>query len=627
MANGNVLRYDATDFSYGPPSDQAPPESIARDLEELTTPDAVVELGRRACAQSSILQHTAGIIHAGLGDLVRRVIDGDEDPQIIEPDFGKTPADTLHNMHFPGGLAASGPEEAFASCMFVRDYLTAMEDLITLHPEVVRAGFSIIPQRQGTKYNDLTEEQPGRLPHQVVKGIVGGRVLPDEAMANYRHWAEVWGVPVDAHGGFTVYNASDGIRYLDVLEKYVSLHGSDVLNDKFLHEPTGEIRTVRQAARAILDWEVSTIETSEQSGPGLFEVKATNPRQTSWSGVMRDGLDSYWHPEKPHGKEVNRDEPIAYISNQGLAISALLAGAKLFPDDPMASRWRRLAGELQSRTVDQFWLDSEQYWSAAVDRDPISGSLRKVKLIGNEPLELLATDFFQPADLMGGLNLADSQDLRTMTALRVADPGLMTPVGPTMLHAQHAHLEGKDYYPYQGTPSVWPVTVRRIAAGYRKQGLDPIAYDLGFSRLVGGLQNTSSLPEYFLIDKENREPNYAVLRRGILSDNVRAVGAAELPVRNQTWTITAGLAELEAERHMRALLGQSAYVPDWLDPRSWEAKVCRRYFAEVQDLPPASRLQETPASKNGQPAFRVDTKLGNRLREQLQHARRLANPS
>jgi glycogen debranching enzyme len=516
-------------------------------------------------------------------------------------------------MHFAGGLTASGPDGAFASCMFVRDYLTAMDDITDMYPEVARVGFSIIPQQQGSKYDNLTEEQPGRLPHQVVKGIVGGRVLSDEAMADYRHWAEVWGVPVDEYGSFTVYNASDGIRYLDVLQKYVSTYGGDVLNDTFLHEPTGKIRTVRQAARAILDWEVSCIEASEQNGPGLFEVAATNPRQTSWSGVMRDGLDSYWHPEGPHGKAVNRDKAIAYISNQGLAISALRAGAELFPDDPMARKWQHLAGELQLRTIDQFWLDSEQYWSAAVDRDE-SGNARPVRLIGNEPLELLATDFFRPAALGNGLDFTDLQALRGMTALRVADPGLMTPIGPTMLHAQHAQLEGKDYYPYQGTPSVWPVAVRRIAAGFRKQGLDPIAHDLGFKRLVGGLQNASCFPEYFFIDRESREPNYDVLRRGILPENIRAIGAAELPVRNQMWTVTAGLAELEAERQLRSVLAQSAYTYDWLGRFTWEANICRQYLAEAQNIPPASNLQEASLDKD--PAFRVDIELGKRLREQ-----------
>ena len=615
MDNGNALRKDIAVFPDDLPS--PPTEAIAAELDALITPETAEHLGSNACRWSGIVKRTPEIVVAGLGDIVKRVASGNEDPRIANSYSGRTPADVLHDMHFPGGLTASGPDGAFASCMFTRDYLTAMDDIISLYPEVARVGFSVIPQQQGVKYDDRTEEQPGRLPHQVVKGIVGGRIVSDEAMEGYRHWAEVWGVPVDEYGGFTVYNASDGIRYLDVLQKYVSLYGSAVLNDEFLHEPTGERRTVRQAARAILEWEVSVIEASEQSGPGLFEVTATNPQQTSWSGVMRDGLDSYWHPEEPYGKEVNRDQPIAYISNQGLAISALLAGANLFPDDPMVPRWQRLAGELQTRTSAHFWLDSEQYWSAAVDRDPASGKPRPVALIGNEPLELLATDFFRPADLKGGLNLMDLSDIRKMTALRAADQGLMTPVGPAMLHDRYAHLEGVHYYPYQGSTAVWPVAVRRIAAGYRKQGLDPIAHDIGFRRLVGSLKNTSGFPEYFLIDRETREPNYAILRRGVLPDTVKAVGAAELPQRDQLWTVTAVLAELEAERQLRAELTRSAYAHTWLDPDTWEAKVCREYFTRTEALPTADTFQEIPEI----PTFRVDTQLGNRLRAELQGLR------
>jgi hypothetical protein len=182
-------------------------------------------------------------------------------------------------------------------------------------------------------------------------------------------------------------------------------------------------------------------------------------------------------------------------------------------------------------------------------------------------------------------------------------------------------MEGKDYYPYQGTPSVWPVAVRRIAEGYRKQGLDPIAYDLEMGRLIPGLQNAECLPEYILVDKETRMPNYSVLRRGMLPDNIPRVGAAERPVRYQTWTATAALAAVEAARSLRHLMTQSAYVPDWLDPHSSEAKICREYITRTQDLPPASKLPISVEDYE-HPAFQVDTKLGDKLRGQLQRARR-----
>lgn len=47
----------------------------------------------------------------------------------------------------------------------------------------------------------------------------------------------------------------------------------------------------------------------------------------------------------------------------------------------------------------------------------------------------------------------------------------------------------------------------------------------------------------------------------------------------------AALAELEAERQLRAELAQSAYAHEWLDPNSPDTYICKEYFTRTEALP------------------------------------------
>jgi hypothetical protein len=504
----------------------------------------------------------------------------------------------LHECRYIGGLAASGGQGAFGYARFTRDYLQAMSDVMSVLPSVAREGFSLIPQEQGVKFDALTEEEADRLPHQVAQGMPSGLVVPPKVVEGWREYLEKWDVPYDERYGFIVYNATDGVRYLVELAEYCRRYGREVLDDRFEHRTTGEMRTVAEAALRLVGWMMATIRRSEECGVGLLEVKAYNPRQTSWSGVMRDGMDAYFHPEGEVGAWVNREEPVAYIENQGLAVGALKAAAELFPEHEQRSEWLELARALPRRTVELFWMPEHRYFAPAIDRDE-DGEIRQVKLLSSAPMELMATPFFD--------ELPNRRELIEALVERVFDPGFLTPVGVRMLHLDHAGLE-HNYYAYQGTGAVWGVTQRLIAHGLRRQGFTPLAHNIGLERLVAGLNRTGKLVEFWYVEREHGWVNYHPYEPPGHGELV--MNAAARPTQPQLWTITGAIAEL---------LSQEAHMPVPAEG-SWERQVSDKYLGRLGGLAPAVN------DDANEHAFDIDVVRGRqilheRVQKMTQHSR------
>lgn len=284
---------------------------------------------------------------------------------------------------FQGGIAASDVRERFGYARFTRDTLQAMNDLLETHPTLVRQQFSLIPQEQGTEYDALTDEQPDRLPHEVAYNVWNDVWIPPSVTARRSRTAERWGVPFDEKKGFTVWNATDGGEYVHVLRRYVDRYGADVLGDRFTHRRIGETRTVAEAALRTVDWATRAIESSSI---GLLEVAESNPdKQTSWSGVTRDGYDSYFHEIDGERLPINKHDPVAYLENQFMAVQMYQDVLHLFKDsdDPAIQQrsrvWKEMLEELPPRILEHFRWDEENTWVPAVDRDE-AGQPRQVRI-------------------------------------------------------------------------------------------------------------------------------------------------------------------------------------------------------------------------------------------------------
>ena len=458
----------------------------------------------------------------------------------------------LQTVRFSGGIAASEVTGRFGGARFTRDTLEAMGHLLDTHPTLVRENFSLIPQEQGVDFDPLTDEQPDRMPHEVAYNVWDGVRIPAATTERRSRTAERWGIPFDEEKGFTVWNETDAGEYVHILKQYVDRYGTDVLGDRFIHRRTGEQRTVAEAALRLLDWEVRTIDTSDI---GLVEVQEFNPKQTSWSGVTRDGYDSYFHEIDGVRISVNKEKPVAYLENQFIAMQMFQDALTLFGDSDDAAtivrvkRWKEMLQELPARTLEQFRWDEENIWVPAVDRDN-EGRPRKVKIASS----VIGETLLRP-ELYEALNRQiDTGHLIGSIATLLTSEEFLTPAGLRMLGKRHTASEG-SVSAYQGARKRWPVVDWRCANGLEIAGLPGLAHDLRIKRSLAAL---SLDPDAFWENQpisDDGRVGYSLADE--YQQGMQVILAEEKPAKRQTWTITGARQALDK---MRAQ-GISAY-PD-----------------------------------------------------------------
>jgi hypothetical protein len=470
------------------------------------------------------------------------------------------------DARFAGGIAASSQSEGYGGQLFSRDALRVMHDTMNRYPQMTRELFSIIPQMQGTELNESTNEFPDSLPHQTFRQFVSGRRLPDRQVEEAELWTGKWGVEMqfseEEGKHFSVYNSSDApLLYLITLSEFCELPESQgVLRDEYFHRPTGETRNVGEAARRCIDFILQRIKESETRGSGLYVVPNTNPLQTSPSGVMRDGFDSYYHPVGEYGQPADFGF-MAYVENQALAFDALRAAAKMFPDDEDAPLWLNTAAQLQKRGLEAFWMPESGLFAAAIDSDGT-----QVKLKSTAMAELLNSDF---------LKVPEGPSYVRAIVKWLYSKDVMTAAGPRMLSREHAAYEG-DYYPYQGTGAVWPYVNGVIAEGLRDHwDLPSLSYDVSVMRTLGSLEQAGSALELLYIHKETGE---AIYRPSIAASIGTTAIAAELGNNHQTWTASMGLRELRAWRES----------PRREQAGTWQRALARQVMMMAVDTPPAT---------------------------------------
>jgi glycogen debranching enzyme len=218
--------------------------------------------------------------------------------------------------------------------MFGRDSILTSLQAVPFTPDLAATTLRALAQRQGTRFDDFREEEPGRILHE----MRFGEMTAFEERPHSPYFGSVDATPL-----FVV--------LLDEYERW-----------------TGDTRLVREletAARAALTWIDAY---GDRMGNGYISYQRRNEETGLENQCWKDSWDSIAYRD---GRLPGF--PRATCELQGYAYDAKIRGARLarsiWKDVPYAETLERQAADLKRRFNRDFWVEDGGYFALALDEE------------------------------------------------------------------------------------------------------------------------------------------------------------------------------------------------------------------------------------------------------------------
>ncbi|MBF8193830.1 amylo-alpha-1,6-glucosidase [Nonomuraea sp. K274] len=335
-------------------------------------------------------------------------------------------------------LAAGAP---WFATLFGRDSLWAARMLLPLGTDLAASTLRVLARRQGKKTDVRTQEQPGKILHEVRRA---GLRLPGHSPA----------LPPVYYGT------------VDATPLWITL-----LHDAWRWglDPA-EVEALLPHAESALAW---MSDHGDADGDGFLEYIDESGRGLANQG-WKDSGDSIRFRD---GRLA--EPPIALCEVQAYAYEAAHSGAALLRafDRPGADRWEEWAARLKSRFHTAFWVEDDRgpYPAVALDRD-------------KRPADAVTSGFGH----LLGTGLLDYEE-SALLAKRLAGPDLDSGFGLRTLSSDSGGFNPLGYH----IGSVWPHDTAIAVFGLTRAGFSEAATSLaaGLIRAAGAFD--ARLPELF----------------------------------------------------------------------------------------------------------------------------------
>jgi glycogen debranching enzyme len=294
---------------------------------------------------------------------------------------------------------------------FARDAFVAAWQLLRHDPNVASNTLRFAVHFQGTVRHPLTEEEPGKMPHQVF-------LSPDRIPIFPRIF---W--------GRRYYGSIDSTPLFLIL-----------LIEFMRHDPDRAIRFVRDIetnVRAAFGWLVDRL---DEEGWLVY-------RKHYVFGLTHQGWRDGWR------NRIKIPTPVALLDVQAYAYAALMGGVELFrnvyADAAYAVRLNRVAADLRERFNEAFWWPEEEYYVFALAGE----GFRQVRRITPEPAMAIFSGIVPDERIPAVVR-------------RVLRSDIATPFGIRTLSDRDARFRSDSYF----LGSVWPWTNWMVWKGLLMHG-------------------------------------------------------------------------------------------------------------------------------------------------------------
>ncbi|HSN07068.1 MAG TPA: glycogen debranching N-terminal domain-containing protein [Candidatus Angelobacter sp.] len=333
-------------------------------------------------------------------------------------------------------VAAGAP---WFMALFGRDSLLTSWMLLPLDASLALGTLRSLAEHQGTRTDPLTDEQPGRILHEMRLGRLS--VPPREGGVHVSYSS------VDATPLF--------VMLLGELRRW-GLAWSDV-------------EDLLPAADRALEWIVTL---GDRDGDGFVEYQRATDRGMRNQGWKdsRDGIS--------FADGTLAEPPIALCEVQGYVYGAFLARAHFAReahDEPLAREWAQRAAALKAAFNERFWLPEKGWFAIGLDRD-------------KRPIDALASNMGHC--LWTGIV---DEEKAPAVANHLLSPDMFTGWGVRTLARSMGRYNPVSYH----NGSVWPHDSAVIAAGLARYGFVHEAQIVAQGLLAASDRFDNRLPELF----------------------------------------------------------------------------------------------------------------------------------
>jgi glycogen debranching enzyme len=332
-------------------------------------------------------------------------------------------------------VAAGAP---WFMALFGRDSLWASLMALPVDPSLALGTIQTLADRQGSVVDPMSEEEPGKILHEVRLDVSSGLAL----------------------GGKSAYYGS-----VDATPLFVALF-AEVSRWGFT---TDTIDALMPHVDRALEW---IRDYGDKDGDGLVEYERLNDR-----GLINQGWKDSWDGINfADGRMA--EPPIALCEVQAYVYSAYLGRSWLAYDAgdmDLAVQYKERAARLKKQFNEQFWLPEHGYYAIALDRD-------------KRPVDACASNMGH--GLLFGIV---DKDKAPLVAERLMSPEMFSGWGVRTLATNMGAYNPASYH----NGSVWPHDNAIIQAGLLRYGFIAEAQRISTALFEAAEHSEGRLPELF----------------------------------------------------------------------------------------------------------------------------------
>lgn len=381
--------------------------------------------------------------------------------------------DAYERLKTKNGMGIYTSNGAFYNhTFFGRDNAMAAKFVADFDHEVTREVIIALASMQGTKKNDITQEDIGRIHHEFRDMRTWKGSFAETTILHF--FLSRWGG--NDRQLLTYYALDTTALYIRLVNKYVTHIDKSLLDHNITNQNEDRYNLRESIARAA-DWLIRQLDAHDH---------IVSKRSNSWALPYQTFQDSTTAFVRTNGQLANFKHEISYIEAQAFTIDALEEALHLLPEHRNRVAWQKAATAMRHALLRDFWDNELNYFGSAIDT------------YGLVDMPTVTSGWTLNNSFWDKVDEETYQQTITAVVRKLFSDDFLTPVG-LRTRALNSPQPLLGVVEYHGRLTVWPMFTFMVIEGLRRHRLHRLAEQLE-NRVINGINASGSFEEFFVID-------------------------------------------------------------------------------------------------------------------------------